>query len=235
MRFLKKAFAYYYLNKQKFPKEIQSYLESIYKSLNVAKRQGRDESLRYVIFDTETTGFNIKKDAILSIGAVAIRGSEIYNEDTFYFVIKNYQSQTEAIEVHGILPKESQTGEELQVVLLKFLSYIGDSILVGHHIDFDVEFLNQFLQKFFGIKIFNYRIDTARLARSLFQLTHINHYEMRFPQLDLDSLCKQYKISTESRHNSLGDSYITAELFLKLTSRLKKLGKSKLKTWLSLG
>lgn len=235
MKFLKKGLAYYYLRKPDLPKQVQNYLQSIYNSVSVSNRLGRDTVFRYVIFDTETTGFNIKVDSILSIGAVAVRGSDIYNEDSFYSVIKSHETQTEAIHVHGILPKESQMGEELHVALLNFLDYLRDSILIGHHVDFDIEFLNKFLKDYYGIKLLNYRIDTARLARSLFQLRHTNYYEMKAPKLDLDSLCEQYRISTESRHNALGDSYITAELFLKLTNHLNRLGKSKLSNWLYLG
>ena len=42
-----------------------------------------DTSGEYIVFDTETTGLNPKKDEILSIGAVKIRDNKILTSQTF--------------------------------------------------------------------------------------------------------------------------------------------------------
>lgn len=57
----------------------------------------------YVVFDTETTGLNPKKDEILSIGAVKIKGNKILTSQTFEVYIKNSKEiSSKSIEIHGI-------------------------------------------------------------------------------------------------------------------------------------
>jgi DNA polymerase III subunit epsilon len=197
------------------------------------KFTGDSEKYRYVVFDTETTGFNEKNDKILSIGAISIKCNTIHLSDTFYRELEFHRDQEKSdISVHGILPSQSKAGVDAEQAVLDFVEYIGNSILVGHHVDFDVDFLNLYLKKYVGIQLLNQVIDTARLSAYLFRMMNPNSHETPKTIYQLDSLCEQYNISSLDRHNSQGDSYITAQLFFHLTNRMKKLGKCTLKSWL---
>ena len=48
--------------------------------------------MREVVFDTETTGLNPKKDEILSIGAVLIKGNKILMRKTFNIFLNSPQA-----------------------------------------------------------------------------------------------------------------------------------------------
>lgn len=226
--FWKKGKSLSAFNKSHLPDSIKNYGKLFFESNNWLTLNGRDEKIRYVVFDTESTGLNIQKDRLLSIGAVSIIGNTIQLDHPYYQVIKYYSNEfdKDTISIHGIMPSEAKSGSELLNVINSFLDFIGNSILVAHHADFDIGIINQYLEKNFSIQLLNFRIDTAKLARKI-QTTF--HQE---GDLSLDTLCQEYKISTEGRHNSLGDAAITAELFLKLTAKLIRMGKKRLKDWL---
>ncbi len=187
----------------------------------------RSNAIRYVVFDTETTGLDEKKDKLLSIGAVAIVGNTIHLDDSFYKVVQYSYDQLEktSIEVHGIVPGESMLGEKLDIVICNFLDYLQDSIIVAHHADFDIKIINRSLYDLYKVKLINHIIDTAILSRRVFSIMNTYEYEPKGFNLNLDSLAEKFKISTEGRHNSLVDAYITAELFLKITAKFIRIGK----------
>ncbi len=180
------------------------------------------EELRFVAFDTETTGLNIKKDHILSIGAVSVRNWEIdLSQALECYVQQAYQPMGKTIEVHGILPgaQNGQQVGELEAVK-RFLHYCHGSILVGHHIGFDLAMVNRVLAQELGQKLKNKTLDTAGLARRVGQKPY---YEQP-GTYGLDALCRRYGIPMSDRHTAAGDAFITAILLMKLLARLKKRG-----------
>jgi len=61
------------------------------------------ESTRFIVFDTETTGFNSNTDKILSIGAIGISNNIIDVSDCFEVYLKQSEFNVETVEIHGIL------------------------------------------------------------------------------------------------------------------------------------
>ena len=64
---------------------------------------------RFVVFDTETTGFNKMKDRILSIGAVALLNNTIHVNDGFEVYLKQNVFNPETVHIHGILKEGNVT------------------------------------------------------------------------------------------------------------------------------
>ena len=178
------------------------------------------EQLKFVVFDTETTGLDPKKDLILSIGALGIRHNQILVREVLeMYLHQEYVPMGESIEIHGILPH----GEENKILekeaLATFLNYIGKSILVGHHVKFDIRMVDMALARFGNYKLKNHYVDTGRLA------VRVEPRLGKIPgALSLDRLSERFGISTSDRHTAAGDAYITAILFLKLLARLERRG-----------
>jgi DNA polymerase-3 subunit epsilon len=93
-----------------------------------------------------------------------------------------------------------------------FVEFIGNSVLVGHHIDFDVEMINVALERLGCGRLKNEALDIDVMHR---KLTDINN-----KQFSLEELCDIYKIPQSDRNSSTEDAYKIALLFLKLKSRL---------------
>jgi DNA polymerase III subunit epsilon len=98
----------------------------------------------------------------------------------------------------------------------KSLDYFGNSVLVAHHIGFDLEMIQKACKPFGMEKLPNPKIDTMSLAIRLELGPHANRSQINPQQYSLDALCERYQIRTEDRHTAAGDAFLTAQLFLKL-------------------
>lgn len=176
------------------------------------------DNFRYVVFDIESTGLNIKKDRILSIGALSIIGNEIDINSSIELYIEQEVLNYGTIPIHGIVNSSGKAISELDAVKT-FVEYIGSSVLVGHNVSFDISIINQVLKKTYNVTLRNKILDTFNLYHRISKGERATK-----SQSSLDSLCKTYNIPASDRHTALGDSYITAVLFMKLVHRLKKRG-----------
>ncbi|MFD2513746.1 PolC-type DNA polymerase III [Pontibacter locisalis] len=183
------------------------------------------EETEFVVFDTETTGLDVENDRVLSIGAVKVFNLEVLVRESFECLVQQEVALgNKSPEVHGILPSEVQQGLTEQEALQAFLNFIGNAVLVGHHVKFDIEMLDQIVRrsKISG-RIRNMRLDTATLARRLekFQFSPDSYNRSDY---SLDALCARYKLPAESRHTASGDAFTTAILLLKLLKKAQKRG-----------
>ena len=176
--------------------------------------ENQSKELRFVVFDCETTGFDYKTDRILSIGAVAIQNSQIIVGDFMEVFLHQDIFNPESVTLHGIL----REGKEEKVVeaeaIIRFLDFIKDATLIGHQVDFDIEMINQALDRLDLGKLQNQAMDTDVMYQKLKSLPQEQ-------QSSLDELCDIYKIKKSDRHTASGDAFITALLFLKLKKKLE--------------
>ena len=177
------------------------------------KQPGNPSPKRYVVFDCETTGLNPKKDMVLSIGAIGIEEDSIRVNDYFEVFLEQEVYRSETVPIHGILKagKEHKLTESEAVI--RFLSYIKDATLVGHHTNFDIAMVNQALRRLELGKLKNKKIDTNTLYQK-YKGWQSDQYS------GLDELCAVFKISKSDRHTASGDAFITALIFLKLKIKL---------------
>ena len=175
--------------------------------------ENQSKEKRYVVFDCETTGLDYKSDRILSIGAVAIQNNEIIVNDYLEVFLHQEVFKAETVLIHGIL----REGKEEKIVeaeaAIRFLEFVKDATLVGHHVDFDIEMMNQALNRLDVGKLKNQSMDTDIMYQKLKYLPYEQH-------TSLDELCTIYKIKKSDRHTASGDAFITALLFLKLKRKL---------------
>ena len=176
--------------------------------------ENQSKEKRYVVFDCETTGLDYKSDRILSIGAVAIPNNEIIVNDYLEVFLQQDVFKAETVLIHGIL----REGKEEKIVeaeaVIRFLEFVKDATLVGHHVDFDIEMINQSLARLDLGKLKNQSMDTDIMYQKLKYLPYEQH-------TSLDELCTIYKIKKSDRHTASGDAFITALLFLKLKRKLE--------------
>ena len=181
------------------------------------------DELHFVVFDTETTGLNSKQDKILSIGAVHLKGGELDLANILECKVQQEKvASHDTIPVHGILPYATRAGTPEMEAVSRFVEFCKGSILVGHHVTFDVGIINEVLKREVGDTLKNQSIDTFKLAIRLEQ-SRLEQTSSTI-KYSLDALCNRYDIQLSHRHTALGDAYLTALLLLKLLARLKKRG-----------
>ena len=179
--------------------------------------------VEFVVLDTETTGFDAKKDRILSIGAVVVCNQSFdLHRQLEIEIEQSIRPTQDTISIHGILPKDLPGHLPEEQALQVLLDYLGHRIIVGHHIAFDKTMLNQLCKRYTGRTLHNPVLDTHTLARRAEHLRQRNFLNNQDYQLD--TLAKRYHIPLADRHTAAGDSYITAILFMKLLHQLDKRG-----------
>lgn len=177
--------------------------------------------------DCETTGLNVKRDSIVTIGAIAVQNGQILLDDQFEVMLK-VAYNTAAVTVHGITREAaSLEGIEEAEALKAFLAYLRDGVVVGHHIKFDVDILSECCQRRFGFKLNNRWLDTMDLTLHLEDSGCLGRHNVR-NDFSLDGLCRRFSIVPHGRHTAGGDAFMTAQLFLKLLKLARKAGRNTL-------
>ncbi|MDP5198871.1 3'-5' exonuclease [Flavobacterium sp. DG2-3] len=167
---------------------------------------------KFVVLSTETSGLNPDKDVILSLGAFSVMDNSIVIKENFETVLLQYKYlQDNGLSNEFIIESKMMKMPEPDA-LEAFVNFIGNSILVGHHINFDIEMLNAALERLDCGRLKNEALDVDVMYR---KLTDIND-----KQFSLDDLCEIYKIPKSDRNSSSEDAYRIGLLFLKLKSRL---------------
>ena len=171
------------------------------------------------VLDTETTGLNVNKDQIIQIGGVKIdKGvpSQKPILDTYVKASRNI-SKT-ASRLTGISQQNLSYAPEFTVVKPLLDSFIRGSIVIGHHIDFDLAIINKECER---------RKLEWKKPRCLDTAYLIQIAEPRLHDYSLDAVMDYLNILPDhfgKRHTALGDALITREVFLRLVPRLRDIG-----------
>lgn len=190
----------------------------------------RDDSpvaeVRFVVLDSETTGLDTKRDRLVSIGAVAVRDETIVLEDSFEALLK-VAYNTASVTVHGITREASRAGLDEGRALEAFLDYLGDGVIVGHHIGMDIEMFDNALGRHFGMGLVNRHLDTLGLTLHL-QRDGVLGTDPPLPGYSLDALCRRFSVAPYDRHTAPGDAFLTAQVFLHLLRLAERAGRDTL-------
>lgn len=168
--------------------------------------------MRYIVLDTETTGFNAETDdRIIEIGALELVNYVPTGRVYHQYINPERPIPEGATAVHGIRDEDVADKPVYSQIVQAFDEFIGeDSQLVIHNAEFDMRFLNAEYKRL-GLPPLpmSRSIDTLAMARSMFPGAPAS----------LDALCKRYGIDNSARvyHGALMDAELLAEVFLQLS------------------
>lgn len=155
----------------------------------------------YIVIDLETTGFSVNFDEIIEIGAVFVKNRTIV--DSFSCLIKPpFEIDDFMAERTGITNEMLGGAPNIADVLPDFLKKLGTGFIVGHHVSFDVNFLNRYSNN----SVQNDFIDTLRICRKLYP-------EMKSRKLT--DMVEKFGLNQKRAHRALYDCIATHELFEK--------------------
>jgi DNA polymerase-3 subunit epsilon len=185
------------------------------------------EQVRFVVLDSETTGFSPVLDRILTIGAVAVVDGEIRLDDSFDELLK-VTGDVGPVAVHGVTPDRSDRGYEEGEAVERFLAYLRDGVIVGHHIGHDVSMLDAALERMgTDVRLLNRALDTADLTLHLAQDGAFSGVKLPH-HITLDTLADLFGVIPHDRHTASGDAFITALVFLRLLKLASRHGRTTL-------
>jgi DNA polymerase-3 subunit epsilon len=172
--------------------------------------------MRYVTVDVETSGFDLERDRVISIGAVALRGCRINLAECFEIVLRQPQASAAAnILVHQIGAERQLAGADPAEALLRFLEFAQRSPLVAYRADFDRGMLERELREVLGVKPPNLWLDLARLLPAFYP-----DNECR----TMDDWLQRFSIRMVARHDALADALATAQMLQVALAAADRLG-----------
>ncbi|MFK3798275.1 PolC-type DNA polymerase III [Pseudomonas sp. NPDC088444] len=173
---------------------------------------------RWVVLDLETSGLNMNRDDVLSIGAVVIEDGAIDLGQQFERTLSRPDHKlSPSVLIHGLGPSAIAAGSEPVEALLDFMAFVGDSPLLAFHAPFDQHMIGRALKESLGYKLQHPFLDVAEIAPLLFPQACLR-------QAGLDDWTAFFGLHAEERHHASADALVTAELALILFSHARKQG-----------
>lgn len=167
-----------------------------------------------VSIDCETTGLDTRRDQILSVGAIKVKGERILTSERLDFLVKPPEPVSEkTILIHHIRPVDIEHALPVAAAMRRVLDFIGPRPLIGYYLEFDVAMLNKYLRPLLGIRLPNRRIEVSRLyydwrAR---QLPYGSNIDLRF-----EAIRQRLDLPRRAAHDAFNDALLTAMMYLRL-------------------
>lgn len=179
----------------------------------------------FCVLDLETTGGSAANCEITEIGAVKYRGGELIG--TYQTLVDPGLPIPPSITIlTGITQAMVVDAPKVEAVLPQFLEFIGDAVVVGHNVRFDLSFINAAALRNGYERLPNQSVDTAALARRMVRS------EVR--NLRLQTLAAHFRSPTKPNHRALEDARATAHVLHGLLERVGSLGVTNLDDLLQL-
>ena len=161
----------------------------------------------YTVLDIETTSLDSFYGEILEISAIKVRDKE--EVDTFSQLIKTkedigyFTTQLTGITNEMVL----KDGKELVDVLQNFKDFLGKDIIVGHNVNFDINFIYDSMKENSDEYLTNDFVDTLRISRRV--LPNLKHHK-------LDTLIDYFNLTKRNEHRALNDCVLTNQVYIEL-------------------
>lgn len=169
------------------------------------KKKG-NEYPKYTVIDIETSGLDYKTASIIELGAIKYENSEMKQFNILINI--NKKLPKEIVDLTGITDEFLiKNGVTIEKGLKEFIDFIGNSILVGYNVEFDVSFINEQLKKLGKEKLKNKRYDLMKYVRN--EIKFLENYK-------LQTVLKEYGIDEKIPHRATEDAKIIYQLSTKV-------------------
>lgn len=170
------------------------------------------EKQKFICIDCETTGLDPQQDRIIEVAVMCFDAHTIY-EQMETLVNPECPIPETSIAIHHITPDMVQDKPTIDQVLSDILKMIGNHIIIGHGVGFDIDILAIAAERH-SIPCTlrqNRFLDTLRMAR-LYGGCPVN---------SLEHLRKHFNIPLEGAHRAMSDVIVNREVFKHLAKRYK--------------
>lgn len=179
------------------------------KEIRPFKGESLNHYLRnYTVVDIETTGLSPCTEEIIEIGAIRVRDGK--ETERFSELIKPEKRIPPFItSLTGITESMVANSRCACEVLTDFRAFLGNDTVVGHNVNFDIDFLYDHCEKHLIAALNNDYIDTLKISRRVLPKLH-GHKLM--------DLAEYYNVGYEGAHRAVNDCAITNRVYENLFS-----------------
>lgn len=184
------------------------------------------ERVPFAVVDTELTGLDLKRDSVISVGAVRMHGTRIELGRSLHRLVSPRAAfKSASVVVHGITPDDVAEQPPIDVVAEELLAFCGDRVLAGHFLSIDLGMLGREAPAVQAAEWRRRAVDTARIHQWIAQQRdRAAGHAAQEGDLTLVGLAQRAGIAVSGAHNALADAFITAQLLQRQLRALPALG-----------
>lgn len=172
----------------------------------------------WVALDCETTGLNVHRDEIISVGAVRIVGDRILTSERLQLLVRPSRRRisVDSVRVHGLRERDVVEGLDADEAMMTLMRFIGSRPLVGYYLEFDVAMIDRAIFPLLGLGLPQRKIEVSSLFYD-WQRRQLPPYEEP-AQIDLRfaTMMRALDLPMEAAHDALSDAVMAALAFIKL-------------------
>lgn len=173
----------------------------------------------WVSFDCETTGLQVGKDEIISIGAVRIVGDRILASERLHLIVRPEKGvSANSIVIHQLREQDVVHGVSPEEAIKRLLHFIGSRPVVGYYLEFDVGMVNQVLFPMLGFGLPQAQIEVSALYHR-YKMRQLSAHERQIGadiDLRLYTMMKDLGLPMRPVHDPVNDAVMAAMAFIKL-------------------
>jgi len=175
----------------------------------------------WVTVDCETTGLDVRRDRIVSIGAVRIIGNCLLTSQRVELLVRPERAMTaESVRVHQLRDQDVAHGVDPAQAMRQLMDFIGSRPLVGYYLEFDVAMLNREIWPLLGVGLPQPKIEVSAMYYDYKNRQLPAHLRGGTIDLRFATMMNDLGLPLRAAHDALGDAVMAGLAFLKLRSLL---------------
>ena len=172
----------------------------------------------WVAVDCETTGLDVHRDEIISIGAVRIVGNRLLTSEKLEMLVRPERRRLKAdsVRVHGLREQDVAQGIKPEEAMRRFLEFIGSRPLVGYFLEFDVAMLNREIWRLLGVRLPQPKIEVSAMYYDYRNRQLPSHLQGGEIDLRFATMMSDLALPMRGAHDALNDAVMAGLAFVKL-------------------
>lgn len=177
----------------------------------------------WVSLDCETTGLDVRKDEIISIGAVRIVGDRIMASERLELLVRPERGvSATSVRIHRLRERDVAQGLHADEAVQHLLHFIGARPLVGYFLEFDLAMINRIARPILGLPLPQRAIEVSQLYYDykFKQLPPYQQHDNADIDLRFDTLMRDLNLPQRDAHDAVNDAVMAGLAFIKLRKML---------------
>jgi DNA polymerase-3 subunit epsilon len=171
----------------------------------------------WVALDCETTGLDVRKDQIVSIGAVRIARNRLLTSERLELLVRPQRAMSaDSVRVHHLRERDVAQGLDPELAMRRLLDFIGSRPLVGYYLQFDVAMLNREIWPLLGVRLPQPKIVVSAMYYDFKNRQLPPHERGGTIDLRFVTMMNDLQLPLRDAHDALNDAVMAGLAFVKL-------------------
>ncbi len=176
----------------------------------------------WVALDCETTGLDVRRDKIISIGAVHIVGNRLLTSQRLEMLVRPERAlKADSVRVHRLREQDVAHGMPPEQAMRRLLEFIGSRPLVGYYLEFDVAMVNREIRPLLGVGLPQPKIEVSSMYYDYKNRGRPLHERGGAIDLRFATIMSDLELPPRDAHDALNDAVMAGLAFLKLRRLLR--------------